>query len=1127
MTDGKKRGTRMTDASNHDLEQAFNALNSEQQNAVNALDGPVLVVAGPGTGKTQLLGLRAVNILQSRDVSPRNILCLTFTEAGAEAMTKRLVKFIGRDAYEIAISTFHGFAQRIRSDYPEFFRHGSLSTLITDLQSSRVLNRLLHELHVRDPLAQNIPAGLHGQLGNLKGFISRFKRSGLDVEQFKKIMEQNLAFFDYVSSSAELMGLLGASSGSAEHKRTTLDQLQETLAALTTTAPRELRTPVVATPGIYQTYVEYLADAFLRTELYENEGKSTKGFRDLRDRLFEKENGIYVFKDRKTCDKALSAINIYERYQAYLDNHAQYDYDDMILDAVKAIESSSSLKSRLQDQYHFIQVDEFQDTNGAQMRLIDLLTDNSVRPNILVVGDDDQAIYRFQGASVFYINQFEKKYDAVTRCVLKTNYRSTPSLVELGQVVARQIETRSEASNTEKVLKAAKKEEAPRRFTIHSYPSLELQYHEVAKAIRERIDAGFIQNSEHPDEAIAVIARGHKTLRGLIPYLKAFGIAFNYTYTTTVAKTASLQTLLVLLNFIAEYSKARPAYSEIYLPQILASEELGFDARAYLGLALDAKRLRLNAQKEDMRWLEALKVSDNPSFRTLHSWLMDLIEQATTKPVRQVIFSAAQPFMTYYRNQQDDDPFAYLEFNYGLKALLDFVECELDNPMRGLSDPPLRLPEMIDCFAETKLYGITIDATIPINRSGAITLTTAHASKGLEFSLVYLVDTDDKSWHSKSNSGLLCRNLLFGDTQEEDDARRLLFVAVTRAKDQLEATRGPVGTTRELLDSLDETEVNPDVEDVVAQSERAWQDSYRLDSEELQALVKPDLEHMKMSVSRLNQFVEYQPGCANSTEFIASNMLRLPNLPNYYAAFGTAFHAFIEDYLNHVVVAQDNTVESLVEKTRQKINRLDFERTDIDHMQQRFNHILEKFMPRLSNYLTGPLDVERWIEADLDGIPLVAKCDLMVRDEEVWGIRVFDFKTRQSPPDGISTAYLRQLQFYRMVVESSSDFEGWKVISSTDLYVEPMKSLGYELLEPEYFTTTDAEIEHLKLLIKAVWHRIQNGLFDTSAFENSDYYAAVRPTKFRKDGSLLSADKEPVQSAYEQWLIAEWRLHEH
>ena len=97
------------------LAESMDMLNDRQREAVNHVDGPLIVVAGPGTGKTQLLSLRAANILSTRDVQPTNILCLTYTEAGAEAMSKRLVELVGRDAYGIHVSTFHSFASTVKA----------------------------------------------------------------------------------------------------------------------------------------------------------------------------------------------------------------------------------------------------------------------------------------------------------------------------------------------------------------------------------------------------------------------------------------------------------------------------------------------------------------------------------------------------------------------------------------------------------------------------------------------------------------------------------------------------------------------------------------------------------------------------------------------------------------------------------------------------------------------------------------------------------------------------------------------------------------------------------------------------------------------------------------------------
>ena len=115
------------------LTEQMPMLNDRQREAVEHVDGPLLVVAGPGTGKTQLLSLRAANILATRDVRPQNVLCLTYTDGGAEAMRHRLVELVGRDAYGIEVSTFHSFALDVRARHPEYFRDGPDARPVSDL----------------------------------------------------------------------------------------------------------------------------------------------------------------------------------------------------------------------------------------------------------------------------------------------------------------------------------------------------------------------------------------------------------------------------------------------------------------------------------------------------------------------------------------------------------------------------------------------------------------------------------------------------------------------------------------------------------------------------------------------------------------------------------------------------------------------------------------------------------------------------------------------------------------------------------------------------------------------------------------------------------------------------------
>src|SRR5664279_1551978 len=128
------------------FEKVYRELNAKQRQAVDHIDGPVLVIAGPGTGKTQLLSARVANILKQTDTLPQNILCLTFSEAGARNMQARLATMIGADAYKVAIHTFHGFAGNVKESYPDFFYNGARLTPADALTQTEKLDAALNEL---------------------------------------------------------------------------------------------------------------------------------------------------------------------------------------------------------------------------------------------------------------------------------------------------------------------------------------------------------------------------------------------------------------------------------------------------------------------------------------------------------------------------------------------------------------------------------------------------------------------------------------------------------------------------------------------------------------------------------------------------------------------------------------------------------------------------------------------------------------------------------------------------------------------------------------------------------------------------------------------------------------------
>src|SRR6185369_10407040 len=171
-----------------EFDEVYARLNTAQKKAVDAIDGPVLVVAGPGTGKTQLLSARVAQILRTTDTLPQNILCLTFTESGAQNMRDRLTRFIGKNAYDVQIGTYHAFGGDLIRRYPEYFTETRLERPVDELGKRQILSGIIDKLNYRSPLKQT-----RHHLGDLMTTVSEVKRGLLTPESIRDIAASNLA----------------------------------------------------------------------------------------------------------------------------------------------------------------------------------------------------------------------------------------------------------------------------------------------------------------------------------------------------------------------------------------------------------------------------------------------------------------------------------------------------------------------------------------------------------------------------------------------------------------------------------------------------------------------------------------------------------------------------------------------------------------------------------------------------------------------------------------------------------------------------------------------------------------------------------------------------------------------
>ncbi|HRO71564.1 MAG TPA: UvrD-helicase domain-containing protein, partial [Chitinophagaceae bacterium] len=340
------------------FEEEFARLNKEQQRAVNTIDGPVMVIAGPGTGKTQILASRIGKILLDTDTLPENILCLTYTDAGVVAMRKRLLQFIGPDAYKVNIYTFHAFCNDVIQENLALFEKISLDP-ISELENIELYKELIDSFSKTNPL-KRYRGDVYYEIKNLQNLFSTMKKEGW-------------------------------------------------------------------TPAFINRKIdEYLASLPTRDEFVYK-----RKFREFKAGDLKKDK---IEDEKEKMEKLRAAVNEFDRFQELMRKRNRYDFDDMINWVIKAFEENKNLLADYQEKYQYILVDEYQDTSGTQNRIVELLISYWDQPNVFVVGDDDQSIYRFQGANVENMLSFADSYkDSLNKIVLVNNYRSTQPILDIAK----------------------------------------------------------------------------------------------------------------------------------------------------------------------------------------------------------------------------------------------------------------------------------------------------------------------------------------------------------------------------------------------------------------------------------------------------------------------------------------------------------------------------------------------------------------------------------------------------------------------------------------------------------------------------------------------------------------------
>ncbi|HEY0677228.1 MAG TPA: ATP-dependent DNA helicase [Chitinophagaceae bacterium] len=998
--------------------QTYRKLNEAQQKAVNAIEGPVMVIAGPGTGKTQILAARIGKILLETDAAPGNILCLTYTDAGVIAMRRRLLEFIGPDAYKVNIHTFHAFCHEVIQENLSLFEKTSLDP-ISDLEKIELFRQLIDSFPKNHPL-KRYRGDVYYEIGPLQILFSTMKREGW--------------------------------------------------------------TPAF----INQKIDEYLLDLPNRDEyIYKRTGKSYKAG-DLKVDQIEAE------KNRMA--KLRAAVNEFDRFQQLMRVRNRYDFDDMINWVIAAFRENKELLARYQEQFLYILVDEYQDTSGTQNSLVQLLINYWEKPNVFVVGDDDQSIYRFQGANVENMLAFAESYkqDLLT-VVLTNNYRSTQPILDMSKML---IDRNIDRMITQ--MQGLSKE------LLSSNPLLidkdhlpEIREYETAR--HEMIDITLrvkkLLAREVAPGRIAVIYKENKYGDELLEYFRLQKIPVFSKRSLNILEIPLAQKIILILKYLAAEMDI-PYGGDEMLFEILHFNWFRIPPIEIAKISVEVAEKQFTENKTSIRRLLYEKANTPPRdlFSTgLHEGLKkasvileNLIGDVPNVTLQTLLENIVRQTGVLNAIMNAPDKIWQMQV---LTGLYDFVKEETRR------NPDLDLQHLVTIVELMEKEGLSLPLVQVSGTDKGVNLLTAHGSKGLEFEYVFFAACNSCFWEKKKKPGRgysLPDNIFSSMAKQSDDEelRRLFYVALTRAEQHLAISYCRYNNDgKELEPSMFIAEARHEIPvEKVFLDDEIFTDfqilQFRDAAPEIATMetdfVQRLLDKFVMNVTALSNYLN----CP--LEFYYRNLIRIPSPKNEASEFGSSVHYALERLF---ATMQEN--KNRFEPKEKFISWFDWymHRHRENFTREQFARRLEYGHEVLSNYYDKYIGswnkivaVERNIRnVVVKGVPLKGKLDKLEFDGK--RVNVVDYKTGdpekskkklQPPSDKEPNGgdYWRQAVFYKILADNNE--RGWEIVSTEFDFVEPDKKKNYHKIKLQI---QQSDIDFVTQQITTVWEKIRNHEF--------------------------------------------------
>ena len=1017
----------------------YSRLNTQQKKAVDTIDGPVMVIAGPGTGKTQVLAARIANILQKTDTRPENILALTFTESATKNMRGRVVQMIGLAGYRVKIETFHGFCKRVITKHPAYFSFAEEAEVISALEQYQLVQSILDE----------------GQFYKLKPL----KIPTLYVKEIIKAI--------------------------ADLKREAIN------------------------PDKLAEMIEIESEAIEKTKSKPKKAK------------LEKQKA-----------KLLELVKVYRAYELNLRSTGRFDFADMITMTLEAFEKNADLLLDYQEELHYFLVDEYQDTNSAQNQVVDLLASYwQEKANIFVVGDPHQSIFRFQGASLANIGLFLKKYPQAQVINLRIGYRCPQqiydtafSLMQIEEIDQR-ADTQSTNNNADvfrllkfdQPLQSAKKtDHKNKKIKLYQAPTQLAEYIYLANKIKSLLKQGVVP------ESIAVLYRNNSESLALMEVLDKWGIDYDV---AGGGNALEIEEISQLLNYLNAVYSLREGANHFDLFTILSYDWVGIDNLLAMKLARLAHRQKLSLV--ELIEKDHLTTTNGEGVLQITPMEKEQVQQFLDELRYFGSVDFNQPFVHFFELVIEKTGYLDWLTDHENKHELILALNSLFSQIKALnySDHSFRLEDFLKTIALMRQYRLIIKVDDLNLSESAVTLSTVHKAKGLEWDHVFLTGLVDGKWGHKSKRGTkikLPSLIVAGNHDAENEAaeeKRLFYVAMTRAAKELHLsfpqTEINQGRVKEFLASefiswlkekqlveLVDYHIDDQIEQNLLKILRPAPQKLAL-AKNQRAFFKHLVDKFSLSVSALNKYLH------DPKDFALETLLKVPKAKAANLGYGTAVHKALELLNRHLIeTGQLVDLEQLLNDFRQALATELIAETEINGWLTKGEKALTVYyQQRLINAESiTPLQAEKaFYQVYLGDVRLTGKVDRVdwLDRAKKW-VRVIDYKTGKARtlndieaktvtsqkylsekelklPELIRGPYKRQLLFYKILTDLDPGFP-YQVKQGAFDFVEPNDNGKLSPLRT--FEFADEAIEQMKQLIRQVMKEIRELKFLKELKEN-------------------------------------------